>query len=393
MEGVRMFVYLDNSATTKQYDKVTEKMLQCMKDQFGNPSSLHRLGIAAEKEIKDARRTVANVLQAKEEEIYFTSGGTESDNTAILGAAKAGKRRGKKIITSKIEHPAVLEACRYLEQKEGFCCIYLDVDKAGKVNLEQLKKEIDEETILITIMHVNNELGTIQPISEIGTMKKEGTLFHTDAVQSFGKEKIKLDHSDVDLLSLSGHKIHGPKGIGALYIKQGIHIPSFIYGGGQEKGFRSGTENVPAIAGLGKAVQVAAEDLHEKTKHVRNVRQHLMEGIQEKIPEVQINSPTGELCSPYILNVSFLGCRGEVLLHTLEQKGIFVSTGSACSSKKKGSHVLKAAGLSDEAIEGAVRFSFSEDNTLEEMDYVLEETGKAVASMRRLRGAMGKKRG
>lgn len=387
-----MIVYLDNSATTKQYDKVTEDMTRCMKENFGNPSSLHRLGIEAEREVKAVRKAVSNILHAKEEEIYFTSGGTESDNTAIFGAAQAGKRKGKKIITSKIEHPAVLEMCRYLEQKEGFQVVYIDVDKKGKINLEQLEEEIDEQTILITIMHVNNELGTIQPISEVGRMKKESTLFHTDAVQSFGKEKINLDSSSVDLLSISGHKIHGPKGIGALYIKRGIHIPAFFYGGGQERGFRSGTENVPAIVGLGSAAQILFNDFEEKQTHVTQVRKHLLEGIKASISDIQVNSPEDESCSPYILNVSFLGCRAEVLLHSLEQKGICVSTGSACSSKKKGSHVLKAAGLSDEAMEGAVRFSFSEENTTEEMDYVLIEIKKAVETMRKLRGSIGKKR-
>lgn len=387
-----MFVYLDNSATTKPYDKVTETMADCMKNCFGNPSSLHRLGIAAEKEMKAARKAVANVLHVKEEEIYFTSGGTESDNTAIFGAAQARKRKGKKIITSKIEHPAVLEACRFLEQKEGFHVVYIGVDQNGKLNLEQLADEMNEETILVTIMHVNNELGTIQPISEIGTLKRENTLFHTDAVQSFGKERLNLDSSFIDLLSLSGHKIHGPKGIGALYVNREIHIPPFVYGGGQEKGFRSGTENVPAIVGLGSASQISLDDFERKRTHVMQIRNHLLEGIKEAIPNIRINSPEGDGCSPYILNISFLGCRAEVLLHSLEQKEIYVSTGSACSSKKKGSHVLRAVGLSDEAMEGAVRFSFSEDNTIEQMDYVLEEIKKAVETMRKLRGALGRNR-
>ncbi|MEA4988430.1 MAG: cysteine desulfurase family protein [Anaerovorax sp.] len=393
MKGIEMFVYLDNSATTKPYDKVTETMADCMKNCFGNPSSLHRLGIAAEKELKTARKAVANVLHVKEEEIYFTSGGTESDNTAIFGAAQARKRKGKKIITSQIEHPAVLEACRYLEQKEGFHVVYIGVDQKGRLNLEQLADEMNEETILVTIMHVNNELGTIQPISEIGSLKRENTLFHTDAVQSFGKEKINFAGNSVDFLSLSGHKIHGPKGIGALYVNRGIHIPPFIYGGGQEKGFRSGTENVPAIVGLGSASQISIEDFERKRTHVIQIRTHLLEGLKEAIPNIRINSPeSDDECGPYILNVSFLGCRAEVLLHSLEQKEIYVSTGSACSSKKKGSHILRAVGLSDEAMEGAIRFSFSEDNTIEQMDYVLEEVKKAVETMRKLRGAIGRNR-
>lgn len=387
-----MFVYLDNSATTKPYDQVMDSMGLCMKKQFANPSSLHHLGILAEKEIKAARKAVGDSLNAKEEEIYFTSGGTESDNTAIFGVAQAKKRVGKKIITSSIEHPAVFEACHYLERNQGFQVVYIGVDEKGRINLEQLEDAIDEETILVTMMHVNNELGTIQPISRIGSLKKENTLLHTDAVQSFGKELIDLQQSNVDLLSVSGHKIHGPKGIGALYVKKGIHIPPFLYGGGQESGLRSGTENVPGIVGLGCATKIAMSNHDKKRSNLKQVRAHLLAGIKTEISDVRINSLEDEGCSPAILNVSFLGCRGEVLLHTLEQKEIYVSTGSACSSKKKGSHVLKAAGLSDEAIEGAIRFSFCEENTIEQMDFVLDELKKAVASMRKLRSAMIKNR-
>lgn len=391
-----MFTYLDNSATTRPYDQVTELVVKTMSEDFGNPSSLHRLGMAAEKMVKEARVNVAASLGASPEEIFFTSGGTEGDNTAIFGAVNARRHQGNKIITTSVEHPAVLEAFKELK-RQGCETVYLDVDRQGYLDLEQLKKELDENTVLVSVMMVNNELGSVQPLMEVSKLIKEANdrygkniLFHTDAVQAWGKEEIDVRKLPVDLLSVSGHKIHGPKGIGALYVRKGVNIPSLLFGGGQEKGFRSGTENVPFIVGLGLAAKLAEEERKEKISHLKNMRNKLMTGIEETIEDAVINSPREENYSPAILNVSFPGCRGEVLLHMLEQKEIYVSTGSACSSHKKGSHVLTAAGLTPEQIEGALRFSFSCDITGEQIDYTLKELKAAVDSMRRLTKMMGR---
>lgn len=381
-----MIVYLDNSATTRPYDHVTKEVTRVMMENYGNPSSLHRMGIDAEKIIKNARRSLALPLGVSPEEIVFTGSGTEADNMAIFGLANAQKRRGNKIITSKVEHPAVLEACKRLSSM-GFHVVYIGVNSFGLVNLNELASEIDDNTILISIMHVNNELGTIQPIEGIGKLKRKhaGIFFHTDAVQSYGKLALDPQKCSVDLLSLSGHKIHGPKGIGALYIKKGIRIEPLLVGGGQELGIRSGTENVPGISGFGMAAQQASNGQSTKMKEIGKLRSHLLDGIKNDIKDCRINSYESSGSSPAILNVSFEGTRGEVLLHMLEQSGIFVSTSSACSSKKRGqSHVLKAAGLSDNQIEGAIRFSFSEMNTLAEMDYTLDQLKRAVSNMRRV---------
>lgn len=384
-----MLVYLDNSATTKPYREVVAETIRYMEDDFGNPSSLHRMGITAEKALKEARRAVAQSLQAKEEEIYFTSGGTEADNMAIFGAAQARKRRGNKIITSKIEHPAVLESCRKLEES-GFQVDYINVDKKGMINLDALENAIDEKTILISIMQVNNEVGSIQPLAEISKIKKEyekklstEIILHSDAVQSYGKLAIGLNNNLVDLMTVSGHKIHGPKGIGAIYIRKGLPIHPFIFGGGQERQMRSGTENVPGIAGFGKAAEISYRRWKDRTDAMEAARKYLADGIAAEIKDIRFNSIDEGAVS--VLNISFLGVRGEVLLHTLEQSEIYVSTGSACSSNKKGqSHVLKAMGLSDKEIEGAIRFSFSEFNTIEEMDYVLLHLKNAVSKFRKL---------
>lgn len=391
-----MFVYLDNSATTRQYDEVTEAMIRYMRDEFGNPSSLYRPGIDAEKAVKEARKKVAGAFSCSDSEVYFTSGGTESDNTAIFGAAEAGRRRGNRIITTTVEHPAVLEAVRRLEES-GFEAVYVPVKKDGTLDTDALKSAVNEKTALITVMSVNNESGVIMPVAEIAAFKdaynKEhgtGIMFHTDAVQAFGKMKVLKP--GVDMASVSAHKIHGPKGMGALYINEDKHIRPYIVGGGQEKHFRSGTENVPAIAGFGVAAEKAYASLDARMSHISEVRAYLLNGIKDQIEDIKINSieecgRNGEenLCCPSVLNISFLGTRGEVILHTLEQSGIYVSTGSACSSNKKGrSHVLTAMGLSEREIEGAVRFSFSEENTIAEMDYVLEKLKEAVARFRKL---------
>lgn len=380
-----MLVYLDNSATTKAYDDVTLEVAKVMQQDYGNPSSLHRMGINAEKHVKNARRSLALSLGVSPDEIFFTGSGTEADNMAIFGLAGAQKRRGNKIITSKIEHPAVLEACRRLSTK-GFEIAYIGVNKFGLIDLQELEGEIDDNTILISIMHVNNELGTIQPIEEIGKLKRkhEGVFFHSDAVQSFGKIALDPRKSGIDLLSISAHKIHGPKGVGALYAKKGTRIDPQLIGGGQEQGMRSGTENVPGIAGFGIAVRHISSGWAAKMKELTKLRTYLLTGIKNEISDCRINSYETEGSSPAILNVSFEGVRGEVLLHMLEQAGIFVSTSSACSSKKKGqSHVLKAAGLLDREIEGAIRFSFSEMNNLPEMEYTLDRLKMSVTDMRR----------
>ncbi len=374
-----MFVYLDNSATTRQYDRVTEVMKKSIEEAYGNPSSLHKMGLAAEKQMRQSRKTVADSLGAKEDEVFFTSGGTESDNTALFGIAHARKRAGKKIITTQVEHPAVMESCKALEA-EGFQVEYIGVDDKCRLNMEQLRATIDSDTILISIMAVNNETGTIMPIEEIAKIKGQA-VFHTDAVQAYGK--IELRNIGADLISVSGHKIHGPKGIGALYVRKGIQLPAFVVGGGQERHMRSGTENVPAILGFGEAVEISQKTFTERVRAMGKAREHLLAGLLDQVPDIKVNSPDDGAVS--VLNVSFLGTRGEVLLHTLEQDDIYVSTGSACSSNKKGrSHVLAAMGLTDKEIEGAIRFSFNEFNTIEEMDYVIDKVKNAVSRFRRL---------
>ena len=386
-----MFVYLDNSSTTKQYREVNEIMLQTMTENFGNPSSLHRLGMNAEKVVKKARQQVADLLYASPEEVYFTSCGTESDNTALVGTVHARRRRGNRIITSKIEHPAILETCRKLEN-EGFQVIYIDVDQKGLVNMKQLKENLTTDTIMISIMAVNNEIGTIQPLKQINQIKENfnkennaDVLFHTDAVQALGKLPYLARYAD--MVSVSAHKIHGPKGMGALYIKKGLNIEPYIVGGGQERKFRSGTENVSGIAGFGLACEMAGSNFGGRVQRISEVREYLLEGIRANIDNIKINGFENaceeSICS--ILSISFLRTRAEVILHELEQSEIYVSTGSACSSNKKGqSHVLKAINLNDNEIEGTVRFSLNEFNTIEEMDYVIEKLTASVNKFRKL---------
>lgn len=374
-----MIIYLDNSATTKVKSSVAQTMVNAMTKDFGNPSSLHRLGLNAEKIIKSSRAEIAKALNASPEEIYFTSCGTESDNTVICGVWESRKKQGKRIITTAVEHPAVLEAVKKCAE-EGADCIYLPVDSNGVVKMDALKEALNDDTILVSIMHVNNEVGSIMPIKEIAKYVHENSkaLVHTDAVQSFGKIDTDVKNLGVDFLSISGHKIHAAKGIGALYIKKGIHIPCYIMGGGQESGFRSGTESVPLIAGFGEAVKTL-------TRPNEEVKNYLKDGILKLFgSSVKINTPLDS--APSVLNVSFLDCRGEVLLHMLEEKEIYVSTGSACSSntKKKGSHVLLAMGLKPNEVEGAIRFSFSEENTKEEMDIVLTALDEIVNKHRKL---------
>lgn len=382
-------IYLDNSATTRQYRQVTELMTEHMDTVFGNPSSLYQLGVDSEKSIKNARRQVEKALGMGEGRAYFTSGGTEADNMAVFGAVKMMKRRGNRIITSAVEHPAVMECFKSLEN-DGFDVAYLDVDEKCRLDMKQFESAVDDNTIFVSVMHVNNETGTIMPLEEIGRImdkKAPEALLHCDAVQSFGKLPMP---QCTDLVSISGHKIHGPKGSGAVYIRKGVNLPAFILGGGQEEGRRSGTQNVPAIAGLGLAAEISAKERSARMEKLTSARNHLMEGLKANLDDIVINSPetagtsAGQCCGT-LLNVSFLGTRGEVLLHTLEQDGIYVSTGSACSSNKKGrSHVLSAMGLSDKAIEGTIRFSLGGYNSMEEMDITIEKVTAAVKRFRKL---------
>lgn len=375
-----MFVYLDNSATTRVYKEAAEEAARVMTEEYGNPSSLHTKGFDAEKILTASRKTVADEFGASLDEICFTSGGTESDNTAIFGAYRARRRSGNGVITTAVEHPAVLEAMKRLES-EGAKVTYVGVDDMCRVDPNEIAAAVDDNTVLISVMTVNNETGTIMPIRDIARSKKNA-LLHTDAVQAFCKTDIR--GLGADLISVSGHKIHAPKGIGALYVKKGLNIPPYAVGGGQERGMRSGTENVPGIAGLAKAIEIwRRNDPAAETARMRECRDRLLANIRDSIADIRVNSP--EDGCPSVLNVSFLGTRGEVILHTLEGDGIMVSTGSACSSGKKGgSHVLKAMGLSEAEITGAVRFSFGAFNTTEEMDYVADKVKAAVERFRRL---------
>lgn len=380
-----MQVYLDNSATTKPFAEVVEAMNDYYQNHYGNPSSLHRMGMTAEKGVKSARRTICQSLNIKENEFYFTSGGTESNNIALFGAANALKKKGNKIITTCIEHPAVLNICKIFEQN-GMDVHYVSVNDKGLIDIEEFNSILDEHTILVSVMYVNNELGTIQPIDKIGKQKRnfDNLYFHVDAVQAYGKVPVRPIDMNVDFLSVSAHKLHGPKGTGGLYIRNGITIQPLMFGGSQERNMRSGTENVPGIVGFGKAV----ESIFPTNNHVNIIKEnkkYLLKGLKDEIPDIKINSYEDDRCAPHVLNVSFLGVKAEILLHMLEQDGIYVSTGSACSSKKKShSHVLKAAGLKDMEIEGAVRFSFSFENEIQQMNYVLDQLKKHVKSIRKM---------
>ena len=362
-----MEIYLDNSATTKPYKEVIEKMVYALSTDYANPSSLHKKGIEVEKNIKEIRRNIARTLGVKDKEIYFTSGGTESNNAIIRGVVALNKKRKNHIISTVIEHPSVLNTLKDLEE-EGFEVTYLNVDKYGKINLEELKQAIKPTTCLVTIMHVNNEVGSIQPIQEIGKYLKtlnDKVYFHVDAVQSYSKINFKPSRYNIDFMSVSGHKLHGPKGIGFMYIRENNRIKPMLTGGGLEIGIRSGTENTPGIYGLGEAISIINQNLDEKIEKIANLKNLLKNEIVKNIDDIKINSPEDGVC--HILNISFRGVKGEVLLHYLEQKKVYVSTGSACSSKKKGSHVLNAMELTPDEIEGAIRFSLSDLNTEEEI--------------------------
>lgn len=381
-----MEVYLDNSATTRCYTEVGELGYKVMCQDYGNPSSMHRKGVDAEHYIKDAKEILAKILKVNAKEIYFTSGGTESDNLAIIGTAKANKRRGNHLITSSIEHPAILNTMRYLEEEEGFRVTYLPVDSMGRIKLEALKEALCDETILVSVMYVNNEVGAVQPIDEAVRIVKEynpDILFHSDAVQGFGKYKIYPKRQKIDLLTGSGHKIHGPKGTGFLYVSEKVKIKPIVFGGEQQKNVRSGTENVPGIAGLGLAAKMIYHDLDMKTALMRELKEYFIEGIA-KIENTTVHGMTDENSAPHIISVGFAGIRSEVLLHTLEEKGIYVSSGSACASNHPAiSGVLKGIGAGKEYLDATIRFSMSEFTTREEIDYTLETLYNCVPMLRR----------
>ena len=380
-----MEAYLDNSATTRCYEEVRDIVVKTMMENYGNPSSMHLKGVEAEKYVKEAAREIARTLKVQEKEIYFTSGGTESDNWALIGTAMANQRKGKHIITTVFEHAAISAPAAWLED-QGFEVTRVPVDSRGNLSMEELAAAIREDTILVSAMYVNNELGAVLPVEEIGALIKEknpDTLFHADAIQAYGKYRIFPKKMKIDLLSVSSHKIHGPKGAGFLYIGEKVKIHPLILGGGQQKGMRSGTDNVPGIAGMGEAARIIYEHLEENTSRMRELKEYFR-GELEKIDNVEINGPVAGEGVPHILNASFLGVRSEVLLHALEDQGIYVSAGSACSSHKRtGSPSLGAIGLSPERKESAVRFSFSEFTTKEELDYTLETLKSLLPMLRR----------
>lgn len=377
-------MYFDNAATTRLDDEVLQEMLPYLKENYGNASSIYKLGRESRKAVEESRERISKVLNCKPNEIYFTAGGSESDNTAIKGIAKANKKKGNHIITSKIEHPAVLETCKQLE-KEGFEITYISVDENGIVDLEELKKSIKPTTILITIMFANNEIGTIQPIEEIGKIAKESNIyFHTDAVQAVGNAKIDVQKLNIDSLSLSGHKIYGPKGIGALYVKTGVKFEKFIDGGHQERNKRAGTENVAGIVGIGKSIELAYENLNEHNKKIKELRDYYVEQVKEKIPYIKINGDM-EKRLPGNCNISFRFIEGEGLLLNLDLKGICASSGSACTSGSLDpSHVLLAIGLPHEIAHGSLRISIGKYNTKEEIDYLVENLVEIVNRLREM---------
>ena len=381
-----MEAYLDNSATTKCYDSVGILVSKVMCDDYGNPSSMHKKGMDAEKYVKDSKEIFARLLKVQEKEIFFTSGGTESDNLALIGCAKANRRAGNHLITSSVEHPAILNTMRYLEQEEGFRVTYLPVDRDGRIKLEALRSALCPDTILVSIMHVNNEIGSVQPIEDAVKIVKDykrSILFHVDAVQGFGKYRIHPKRIGIDMLSISGHKIHGPKGIGVLYVNEKVKIKPIVFGGHQQKNIRSGTENVPGIAGIGLAAKEIYSNLDEKIARMRDLKEYFLKGIS-KIDHTVIHGRTDETSAPHIVSVGFAGIRSEVLLHTLEEKGIYVSAGSACASNHPAlSGVLKGIGVTKEYLDATLRFSFSEFTTKEEIDYTLETLYNCVPMLRK----------
>lgn len=380
-----MEVYLDNSATTKCLPSVAALMTKIMCEDYGNPSSMHRKGVESEKYIRYAKEVIARTLKVQEKEILFTSGGTESDNIALIGTAFANCRAGNHIITTRIEHPAILQTCAYLE-KQGFQITYLSVDANGIIRLADLERAMTRQTILVSIMHTNNEIGSLQPIAEAGELIKRmnpNTVFHVDAVQGFGKFHIYPKKMKVDMLSVSAHKIHGPKGVGFLYINEKVKVKPIIFGGGQQKGMRSGTENVPGIAGMALAVEEIYKDFEEKTDYLYAIKDRFIKGVSS-IEGVKVNGLTGRDSAPHVVSVSIAGIRSEVMLHALEDKGIYVSAGSACASNKPAtSATLKAIGVEKQYLDSTLRFSFSVLTTEEEIDYTLQQMYDMIPMLRR----------
>lgn len=384
-----MEIYLDNAATTKPRKEVVKAMLRSLEKEYGNPSSLHKKGMEVEKEIKKARRTIARALGATEQEIIFTSSGTEANNLAIRGIIDAYKRTGNHIITSTIEHKSVLNTFDSLKE-QGFDVTYLEVDKTGIICIEQLQDAVKDNTILVSLMHVNNEIGSIQPIIEAGKAiknKNSRTFFHVDGVQSFGKIKFDLRDMQVDSFSISGHKIHGPKGIGALYIKKGTRVNPLLTGGSQEMGIRSGTENVPGIYGLGEAVKLTMEEQNKNIEYINKLRNYFIDIFKTQIEDIHIISQDSGNFAPHIINISFPGIKSEIMLHSLEQDGIYVSSGSACSSKRKEhSHVLEALNISEDLIDSSIRFSLSYTNTKDEIDYTVKKVKEHFVNLKSIIG-------
>lgn len=384
-----MEAYLDNSATTRCSDRACQLMVDLLTKDYGNPSSLHMKGIEAERFVETAKKKIAKTLRVSEKEIIFTSGGTESNNLAIIGAAMANRRAGNHIITTSIEHASVENPMEFLKE-QGFDITYLSVDENGIISLEELEEAVMEQTILVSMMQVNNEIGAIEPVAEAAELikkKNPATLIHVDAIQSYGKMYIYPKKLGIDMLSVSGHKIHGPKGSGFLWVKEKTKLKPLILGGGQQKGMRSGTENVPAIAGLGEAAEEIYKNLDEKRAHLYGLKQRFIDGI-EKLEGTHVNGKTGEDSAPHIVSVSFEGIRSEVLLHSLEDRGIYVSSGSACSSnnhagKHKGSKTLRNIHLKENLLDSTLRFSFSVHTTEEEIDYALEVLGELLPVLKK----------
>ena len=380
-----MEAYFDNSATTRCYPQVAQIVVKTMTEDFGNPSAMHQKGVEAEKYIRDTKEILARILKVKEKEIFFTSGGTESNNLALFGAAQANARSGKHVITTAVEHAAVGQPMERLAQM-GYEVTVLPVDRTGVVDMKALEEALRPDTILVSTMYVNNEVGAVMPVEKIGALvheKSPKALYHVDAIQAFGKYTIHPKKTGIDLLSVSSHKLHGPKGVGFLYINEKAKIQPQILGGGQQSGMRSGTDNVPGIAGLGVAAAQIYENLDENVEHMYQLKEHIAEGLSE-IEDIRINGMPLREGAPQILSISVMGVRSEVLLHALEDKGIYISAGSACSShKRKPSATLSAMGMSKDQIESTVRLSFCEENTMEEADYFLQTMKELVPMLRR----------
>lgn len=377
-----MEVYLDNSATTMPYAEVVDKMTEILNNTYANPSSLHSMGKRAEDALNEARQIIADTLSAFPNEIVFTGGGTESDNLAITGSALTYRKSGNKIITQKTEHMAVLETMRHLEAM-GFEIYYADVDGDGRVDADDIISHIDDKTILVSIMHVNNETGAVMPIEKIGSaIDHTRCLFHVDAVQSYGKIPLNPSKMGIDLLSISSHKIHGPNGVGALYVRKGVRLTPIIHGGKQERGLRSGTENLSGICGFARAAQIKFTTMDEDRQNIGALKAKLIKELGEAIENTVVNSPEDSIYS--ILNVAFPGLKSEVLLHVLESKGIYVSTGSACNSRKNLSYVLKSMGIKDNVVDSSIRISLSSFNTEEQMNYVIKTLKSEVELLRKI---------